>query len=123
MLSETDFTLIIKPHPDYPLNQNQLKKMSSKCNNIIISEKNIDKLLNECGISIFMATGAAYDAILKGSITLTLRSELNLCDNYLDIFEKKFDFIESYDLFTLKELLIKVNINKNKLENFKKNFS
>ena len=123
MLSETDFTLIIKPHPDYPLNQNQLKKMSSKCNNIIISEKNIDKLLNECGISIFMATGAAYDAILKGSITLTLRSELNLCDNYLDIFEKKFDFIESYDLFTLKELLIKLNSNKNKLENFKKNFS
>ena len=26
MLSETDFTLIIKPHPDYPLNQNHLKK-------------------------------------------------------------------------------------------------
>ena len=38
--------------------------MSSKCNNIIISEKN-DKLLNECGISIFMATGAAYDAIFE----------------------------------------------------------
>ena len=48
---------------------------------------------------------------------------MNLCDNYLDIFEKKFDFIESYDLFTLKELLIKLNSNKNKLENFKKNFS
>ena len=61
--------------------------MSSKCNNIIISEKNIDELLSECGISIFMATGAAYDAILR-SITLTLRSELNLSDNYLDIFEK-----------------------------------
>ena len=70
-----------------------------------------------------MATGAAYDAILKGSITLTLRSELNLSDNYLDIFEKKFDFIESYDLFSLKELLIKLNSNKNELENFKKNFS
>ena len=121
MLSETDFTLIIKPHPDYPLNQNQLKKMSSKCNNIIISEKNIDKLLNECGISIFMATGAAYDAILKGSITLTLRSELNLCDNYLDIFEK-IHFIESYDLFTLKELLIKLNSNKNNLKILKKFF-
>ncbi len=35
-----------------------------------------------------MATGAAYDAILQGSITLTLKSELNLSDNYLDIFKK-----------------------------------
>ena len=88
MLSETDFKLIIKPHPDFPLNQSYLQKIGRNYTNIFVSEKNINELLNESGFSIFMATGAAYDAILKGSITLTLKSELNLSDNYLDIFKK-----------------------------------
>ena len=66
-----------------------------------------------------MATGAAYDAILQGSITLTLKSELNLSDNYLDIFKKNCDFIDSYDLLSLKNLLIKLSCDINELENFK----
>tara|TARA_B100000035_G_scaffold311965_1_gene322472 strand:- start:235 stop:2061 length:1827 start_codon:yes stop_codon:yes gene_type:complete len=123
MLSETDFKLIIKPHPDFPLNQNYLQKISSNHTNIYVSEKNINELLNESGFSIFMATGAAYDAILKGSITLTLKSELNLSDNYLDIFKKNCDFIDSYDLLSLKELLIKLNSDNNELNNYKKKYS
>ena len=122
MLSETNFKLIIKPHPDFRVDQILSKKIKSNNSNIIISEKNIDELLNECGFSVFMATGAAYDAILKGSITLTLRSELNLSDNYLDIFEKEYDTIEPYDLLTLKKLLIKLKNDKNELEKYKVKF-
>ncbi len=122
MLSETDFKLIIKPHPDFPLNQSYLEKISTNHTNIFVSEKNIDELLDECGFSIFMATGAAYDAILKGSITLTLKSELNLSDNYLDIFRKNCDFIDSFDLLSLKELLIKLNSDNNRLNNYKKKY-
>ena len=62
MLSETDFKLIIKPHPDFPLNQSYLQKNIRNYTNIFVSE-NINELLNESGFSIFMATGAAYDAI------------------------------------------------------------
>ena len=123
MLSKTDFKLIIKPHPDFPLNQNYLEKIRSKYNNIFVSEKNINELLNETGFSIFMATGAAYEAILKGNITLTLKSELLLSDNYLDIFKKNCDFIDSYDLLSLKELLIKLDSDSNELDNYKKKCS
>ena len=70
MLSETDFKLIIKPHPDFPLNQSYLEKISSNHTNIYVSEKNINELVNESGFSIFMATGAAYDAILQGQFPL-----------------------------------------------------
>ena len=50
---------------------------------------------------------------------LTLKSELNLSDNYLDIFKKNCDFIDSYDLLSLKNLLIKLSCDINELENFK----
>lgn len=122
MLSETSYQLIIKPHPDYPIDKNLLKNLQSNYKNISISEKNIDYLLNECGFSVFMATGASYDALLKGSITLTLRSELNLSDNYLDIFQENYEFVKTYDLFSLKKLLIKLNNDKTELEIFKKKY-
>ena len=122
MLSETDFKLVIKPHPDLIINKILSKKIKNNNPNIIISENNIEELLNECGFSVFMATGAAYDAILKGSITLTLRSELNLSDNYLDIFEKEYDITEAYNLFTLKKLLLKLKNDKNELEKYKMKF-
>lgn len=119
MLSETDYQLIIKPHPDFIIKETDVEKKILQHSNIFISEKNINELLDECGFSIFMATGAAYDAILQGSITLTLKSELNLSDNYLDIFKKNCDFIDSYDLLSLKNLLIKLSCDINELENFK----
>ena len=59
---------------------------------------------------------------LKGSITLTLKSELNLSDKYLYIFKKNCDFIDSYDLLSLKELLIKLNSDNNELNNYKKKY-
>ena len=121
MLSNTDNKLVVKPHPYLIINKVLLEKINNNTN-ILISEKNIDELLNDCGFSVFMATGAAYDAILKGSITFTLRSELNLSDNYLDIFEKDYGITEAYDLKTLKKLLLKLKNDKNELKNYKMKF-
>ena len=54
-----------------------------------------------------MSTGAAYNAVINGNIVFNLRSEFNFSDNYLDIFEKKFQFVNSYSLISIKNILIK----------------
>jgi len=74
--------------------------------NIIVSNEDIDKLSNECFFTIFMSTGAAYNAIINGNIIFNLRSELNLNDNYLDIFEEDFPAVVSCSLTSIKKNLI-----------------
>ena len=122
MLSKTDYELVIKPHPNFSVSKILETNSNLLSNNISISDKSVDELLDKCYFSVFMATGAAYNAILKGSIAFTLESELNLADNYLDIFQDKHKYLESHDLLSLKNLLIELKNDKIKLINYQGEF-
>ena len=62
-----------------------------------------------------MSTGGAYNAVINGNIVLNLRSDLNISDNYLDIFEKDFSFIKPHDLNSIKKVLVEFSEDKQKI--------
>ena len=93
----------------------ELEKLPS---NVIISNKSLDDLLNECLFTIFLSTGAAYDAILNSNIVFNLKSELNIMENYLDIFEKDFKFVGSYSAGKIKDVLIEFNNDNKKINKY-----
>ena len=119
MLAKTEYKFIIKPHPNLDifkiLTSNELAKLSK---NISISEDDVDKLLDECLLTIFMSTGAAYNAALNANIVLNLRSELNLMDSYLDIFKKDFKFTDSHSLNSIENILIEFINDDKKVEEY-----
>ena len=69
-----------------------------------------------------MSTAAAYNAVLNGNIVFNLRSELNFSDNYLDILEKDFKFVNSYSLDSIKQILLDFENNEKKIEEHKDEF-
>ena len=97
----------------------RLKKLPK---NITISYDDIDQLLNKSLFTIFMSTGAAYNAVINGNIVFNLRSEFNFSDNYLDIFEKEFQFVNSYSLTSIKNILIKFNEDEKKIQEYSVEF-
>lgn len=122
-LEDTDYCFIIKPHPNLEISKNLLllglKKLPK---NIIISNNDIDTLLNDCLFTIFMSTAAAYNAVINANIVLNLNSELRFSDNYLDIFEKEFQFIDSYSLNSIKNILLQFFQDDKKIEKYQKEF-
>ena len=42
-----------------------------------------------------MDTAAVFDAIVKGNIVISLKSDLNLMENYLDFFSSKYALTKS----------------------------
>ena len=70
-----------------------------------------------------MSTAAAYDAVLNGNLVLNLKSELNLSDNYLDIFENEFKFVNAYSLDAVEEILTEFIRDKQKINNFIEEFT
>ena len=59
-----------------------------------------------------MFTASIYDAVIKKNIAISIRSDLNLMDNYLDLFSEKYQLAKSVsehdlgsklkDIFVLK---------------------
>ena len=123
-LENTDYIFTIKPHPNLNISKIlidlELRKLP---NNIIISNENINKLFNNCLFTIIMSTAAAYDAVLNGNLVLNLKSELNLSDNYLDIFENEFKFVNAYSLDAVEEILTEFIRDKQKINNFIEEFA
>ena len=76
------------------------------------TDKNLDSEINDSYCIISMFTASAYDAVLKGNIVISLMSDLNLMDNYLDLFSHKYPCVHSVsekglssklkDIFVLK---------------------
>ena len=122
-LKQTDYFFIIKPHPNLEISKNLLLSgLKILPKNVIISDKDIDKLLNDCLFTIFMSTAAAYNAVINANIVLSLGSELNFSDNYLDIFEKEFQFVNSYSLDSIKNTLLQFTEDEKKIEKYKDEF-
>ena len=122
-LNKTNYNFFIKPHPNLEiskfLNSSELSQIPK---NLIISNEDIDTLMDKCLITIFMSTAAAYNAVLNGNIVFNLRSELNFSDNYLDILEKDFKFVNSYSLDSIKQILLDFENNEKKIEEYKDEF-
>ena len=115
-LKDFDYTFIIKPHPNLDISKILTSlKLQKLPKNILISYEDIDQLLNNCLFTIFMSTGGAYNAVINGNIVLNLRSDLNISDNYLDIFEKDFSFIKPHDLNSIKKVLVEFSEDKQKI--------
>ena len=97
-------------------------KLNELPKNILISYNDIDELLNNCLFTIFMSTGGAYNAVINGNIIFNLRSELHLSDNYLDIFEKDFNFLEPHSLNSIKNILMELAEDKEKIDKYLSEF-
>ncbi len=122
-LKKTDYFFIIKPHPNLEISKHLLLlNLNNLPKNIIISNEDIDKLLNDCLFTIFMSTAAAYNAVINRNIVLNLSSELSLSDNYLDIFKKEFNFINSYSLDSIKNILLEFTKDEKKIKKYKDEF-
>ena len=122
-LENTDYFFIIKPHPNLEISKNLLLSgLKILPKNVIISDKDIDKLLNDCLFTIFMSTAAAYNAVINANIVLSLGSELNFSDNYLDIFKKEFQFVNSYSLDSIKNTLLQFTEDEKKIAKYKDEF-
>ena len=122
-LKQTDYFFIIKPHPNLEISKHLLLLGLDKLpKNIIISNDDIDKLLNDCLFTIFMSTAAAYNAVINTNIVLNLSSELSLSDNYLDIFKKEFKLINSYSLDSIKNILLEFKKDEKNIKKYKDEF-
>ena len=122
-LENTEYIFIIKPHPNLEISKILLSLGLHKLpKNVIISNEDIDKLLNTCLFTIFMSTGAAYNAVINGNVVFNLESELNFSDNYLDIFEKEFQYVHSYSLESIQSTLLEFINNNQKIEEYSDEF-
>jgi len=122
-LRNTKYNFILKAHPNVPISKvwsdSEKKKIPE---NLSISDESTDKLLKDCLFTIFMSTAAAYNAVLNGNVVFNLRSELNFTDNYLDIFEKDYKFVNSYSLEDIKYLLVEFEKDKSKINEYQNEF-
>jgi len=122
-LKDSKYNFIIKPHPNFEMSKIisvlSLKKLPS---NLTISNEKINNLLENSLFVIHMSSGVGYDSILNGNIVFNLRSELNLMNNYLDIFEDNFKFVDSHSLESIKNILFEFSHNEKKIEKYEKNF-
>ena len=59
------------------------------------TKKDLYSELDESYCCIAMDTAAVFDAIVKGNIVISLKSDLNLMENYLDFFSSKYALTKS----------------------------
>ena len=134
--------IIIKPHPFANI-KSILKKSNIKTlpNKWVISNENLSKEMSRSICSISMSSASIYDSILNNSVSISLKSEFDFYDNYLDFINSKYiNYCNLKDVRNILKILclrnpkkLKVNLkkvryiiknginlpNKNNLKNFK----
>ena len=60
-----------------------------------LADKDLNTELKDSFCTISMFTASVYDAILSKNIAISLMSDLNLMDNYLDLFSNKYPLAQS----------------------------
>ena len=70
------------------------------------ANKDINSELSDSYCTISMTSASIYDSVIMGNISISLMSDLNLMDNYLDIFSNKYPLTYSV---SEKELVSKLN--------------
>ena len=123
-MQNTEYNFIIKPHPNLDISKILTpKELTGLPRNVSISNKDLDKLLDNYLLTILMSTGAAYNAVINGNIVFNLKSELNFSDNYLDIFEKEFRYVNSYSLNSIQNTLLEFIKSNKKIEEYSDEFN
>ena len=85
------------------------------------AKKDLDDELDDSYCTISMFTASIYDAVIKKNIAVSIMSDLNLMDNYLDLFSDKYPLAYSV---SQKELSLKLkDIFISKTEQYKDEFS
>tara|TARA_X000001036_G_scaffold435537_1_gene476941 strand:- start:3669 stop:4466 length:798 start_codon:yes stop_codon:yes gene_type:complete len=87
-LLELNFKIFVKTHP-FLGNKELLKyltwnKLPSNWN---WANSDLRQGLDSCYLVVTTSSAAVYDTIIRGNIPIIINSDLNLMDNYLDIFE------------------------------------
>ena len=76
------------------------------------AERDFDVELDNAYCCIAMFTSSVYDAVLKGNIIVSLTSDLNLMDNYLDLFVDKYSLARTVSekelVEKLKDIIISI---------------
>ena len=85
------------------------------------ANKDLDDELDESYCTISMFTASIYDAVIKKNIAVSIMSDLNLMDNYLDLFSDKYPLANSV---SEKELSLKLkDVFISKTEHYQNEFS
>jgi hypothetical protein len=114
-LLDLNFKIFVKTHP-FLGNKELLKYLSwdKLPNNWYWSKDDLRSGLDSCYLVVTTSSAAVYDIIIRGNIPIIINSDLNLMDNYLDIFEGneknlKFQELKNLPKF-LNNLISKKNI-------------
>ena len=85
------------------------------------AENNLDEELNKSYCCIAMDTAAVFDAINKDNIVISIKSDLRIMENYLDVFSNKYPLTRS---ISQNEIVSKIrDIFQIKSEQYKNEFS
>jgi len=106
--------IVVKPHPlsnlTMLLKQTKINKIP---HNWIISKKSINQELTKSFCCITMSSASAFDAIINKNIVISIKSDFDLYDNYLDILDDKNSFINSIEIDKLNNVLKNIYYLKN----------
>ncbi len=120
--------IIIKPHPLANI-KSILKKSNIKTlpNKWVISNETLNKEMSRCICSISMSSASIYDSILNNSVSISLKSEFDFYDNYLDFVNSKYiNYCNAKDVRNILKIVFlrnpqKLNENLKKVRNIIKN--
>ena len=122
-LENENYRFIIQPHPNLNLPKiTSLLKLKELPKNLSISNEKIHELLRKCFFNISMSTGAVYDAVLCGNIVFNLESELELANNYLDIFDDNFPLVSPLSIESIKNILLRFRQDNKNIEDYIEEF-
>ena len=113
--------VIIKPHPlsniVLILKKSNIKTLPNKWQ---ISNRNINEEINRCLCSISMSSASIYDSVLNDTVSISLKSEFDLYDNYLDFINSKYiNYCNTKDVNDILKILC-LKYPKNYNDNLKK---
>ena len=119
--SQLNIKIKLRPHP-YTNKNNILKKLNLKKlpSNWDWSSNDLKSDLKESYCVISMFSSIATDAILSNNILLTLESELNVGENFLDNFVNEFPILKSTSSNDLKKKISEIFLTN--IDTFKNEF-
>lgn len=114
IINELNLKVRVKAHP--MMNKKSILK-KIKWNSLPTgwewSKKSLYEELSESYCTISMSTASIFDAIIMGNVVISVMSELNIMDNYLDVFSDKHELVNAVpeaqlasklkDIFILKK--------------------
>ena len=121
LANELGLIIKVRPHP-YVKKENILKKLNweSLPPEWSWTVKNLETDLKESYCIVTMHSSSATDTVISNNILITLKSELNIGENFLDTLEDQFPILKTISEEDLKEKITEVFFTK--IELYKSEF-